>query len=107
MKTQEVRDAHNAGQDPTPFVKDEKGINSGFPVLAWLVKAASDGIEETVNAPTEGNFVINGREITPPQKVSIFTIGGSLIGQGTHIALPAEGLYIVKSATTVAKILVK
>lgn len=107
MKTQEVLDALNAGQNPTPFVKDEKGINSGFPVLAWLVKAASDGIEETVNIPTDGKFVINGREITASQKVSIFTVGGSLIGQGTHIALPAEGLYIVKSATTVAKILVK
>lgn len=107
MKRPEMIDALNNGQSPAPYVKDEKGINSGFPLLAWLLKAATAGIEENASIQEKANFAINGREIKAVQTVSVFTVGGSLIGKGTNITLPTEGMYIVKSATTVAKVLAK
>lgn len=107
MKRPEMIDALNNGQSPAPYVKDEKGINSGFPLLAWLLGAATAGIEENAAIQEKAHFAINGREIKAVQTVSVFTVGGSLIGKGTNITLPTEGMYIVKSATTVAKVLAK
>lgn len=106
MKSQEILDALNAGQVPAPYVKDEDGINSGFPVLAWIAEAAkTTGVEKNVYDAEKTDFSVSGLHLSASRPVTVYTANGLLVGKGKKIALPAKGLYIVKSASEATKIL--
>ena len=98
MKADDILTALNTGIDGIAFVKDEAGINNGFPILSWetgVVNGISD--LKTVNPAkaTTGNAVVRD-------------LSGKMVATGAN-ALPAKaGIYLVsRPGQPTVKVIVK
>lgn len=86
------------------FIADEKNINNGFPILSWQNESAT-GIKETTTATT-ANISIIGNNVVCDAPASAYTIAGEAISNGTRFTL-TPGAYIIKTATTTKKVVIK
>lgn len=86
------------------FIADGKNTNNGFPILSWQ-KEITTGIKETT-AAAPATISIIGNNVVCDAMASVYTIAGETIGKGTRFTL-APGAYIVKTATTTKKVVIK
>lgn len=89
------------------YTYDTKALGSNAPVLA--VKLISDNFDsvEDITADNRDNISVDGRLVTADTHMRVYGISGALIAEGSSIELPAAGMYIVKTAGSVSKIVVR
>lgn len=106
LKTEAVLSELNKGLNPPLFVKDEQGIMGGNPIFAWVVEAVATSIDKVVADGAAVHYQLDGKVLLAPQRVAVFSLDGSWVGEGTRVELPAAGVYVVKAGTKATKVLV-